>query len=75
MAGDGTEKKGKVDKLGCPVVGSKVTVTTKYGKDELGKDSLTYFSCNREGTCGIPDWDPCPLYVTARETKGKKKKK
>ncbi len=72
MAGDGAEKKGQVDRLGCPVMGDKVTVTARYDKNETGKDTLSYFSCDHEGKCGIPDWDPCPLYVTYREKKKKK---
>ena len=75
MAGGGSKTKTQVDKLGCPVVGGNVTVTAKYEKDKAGKDTLSYFACDHDGKCGIPDWDPCPLYVTYRESKPKKTKK
>lgn len=69
----GSAKKPAVDKLGCPIVKDTVTVTVKYDSDESGQDKLVYFGCNMEGKCGIPDWDPCPLYVTYRGKKRKKK--
>ena len=74
MAGFDSQKGRKVDTLGCPVVGDNVDVTSHYEKDASGKDTLVYFGCSMEGKCGIPDWDPCPLYVTYREKKRKKKK-
>ena len=74
MTDAGSGKKPKVDKLGCPVMNGKVMVTAKFKPNESGEDTLVYFGCNMEGKCGIPDWDPCPLYVTYREKKHKKKK-
>jgi hypothetical protein len=68
-------KKGHVDRLGCPVVGHDVMVTSRYKPGETGEDRLSYFSCPMEGMCGITMWDPCPLYVSCLEKKGSKEGK
>ncbi len=69
MASSKSAKKGRVDRLGCPVVGHEVTVTSKYKPGEAGKDTLSYFACTMDGMCGISMWDPCPLYVSCLEKK------
>lgn len=55
------------DTIGCPVLGGAVTVWANYRHDAPGLLSLVDFSCSAEGSCGIPDWDPCPLFVRCLE--------
>ena len=52
--------------VNCPVCGKNVLVSVSY-RSEDGKPALVGFECDLEGQCGIPSWDPCPLYVTSRE--------
>lgn len=75
MTAPKSAKKGHVDRLGCPVVGREVTVTSKYKPGETGEDRLSYFACPMEGMCGISLWDPCPLYVSCLEKKTPKEHK
>jgi hypothetical protein len=57
-----------VESIGCPVHGGDVTCKVKYVTKE-GVHTLVDFECNMEGMCGIPSWDPCPLYVAYLEGK------
>lgn len=59
---------GRVETIGCPVHGSDVTCKVSY-LIEGGVSTLVDFECNMEGMCGIPSWDPCPLYVAYLEGK------
>jgi hypothetical protein len=47
----------------CPVCGHDVDVTASYKIDEKGERALAGFTCILRGRCGIPAWDPCPMYV------------
>jgi hypothetical protein len=58
----------RVESLGCPVYGAEVTCKVTYHVAD-GKIDLTEFECNMEGMCGIPSWDPCPLYVSYLEAR------
>ncbi len=58
--------KRRVESLGCPVYGGEVTCKVTY-HIVGGKIDLSEFECSMEGMCGIPCWDPCPLYVTYLE--------
>jgi hypothetical protein len=60
-AGSGVEH--RVETVACPVCGDNVTVTAAYRQGEAGDIHLTDFECNHKGECGVPLWDPCPLYV------------
>lgn len=73
MADSKKAKEGHVDRLGCPIVGHDVMVTSKYKPGETGEDRLSYFACTLEGSCGISMWDPCPLFVCCLEKKAPKK--
>ena len=50
--------------VACPVFGDTVTITATYLPREGRDPLLSDFTCDALGTCGIPSWDPCPLYVT-----------
>ena len=52
----------RVESRGCPVYGAEVTCRVGY-VTHAGEHILSRFECNMEGMCGIPSWDPCPLYV------------
>lgn len=52
----------EVETLMCPVCGAEVSCKVSYAVAG-GRRSLVGFECEREGRCGIPSWDPCPLYV------------
>lgn len=52
----------RVESQGCPVYGAEVTCRVGY-VTHAGERTLSRFECNMEGMCGIPSWDPCPLYV------------
>jgi hypothetical protein len=56
----------RVESMSCPVCGREVTCRVSY-HDREGKRTLTYFECAMDGLCGIPRWDPCPLYVRCLE--------
>lgn len=51
-----------VESMGCPVSRRDVTCRVQYVV-AAGERSLVNFECTMEGRCGIPSWDPCPLYV------------
>lgn len=51
-----------VETTGCPVSRRDVTCRVQYVAAD-GRRSLVSFQCTMEGRCGIPSWDPCPLYV------------
>lgn len=51
------------DTLPCPVCGALAHVSVTYRRQGEGRGKLVHFECDREGTCGITDWDPCPLFV------------
>ena len=55
-----------VERLGCPVYGDQVTCTATYQTSPGGR-TLVDFACNMEGMCGIPSFDPCPMYVAYLE--------
>lgn len=75
MAESKSKKKGRVDRMPCPVVGRSVMCTSKYKPGESGEDTLSYFACTMEGQCGITMWDPCPVFVSYLEKKNTKIKK
>jgi hypothetical protein len=52
-----------LDEIGCPVCGEMVRVAATYRTTSNGKKALVDFECNREGKCGVSEWDPCPMYV------------
>ena len=52
----------EVESINCPVCGADVACKVSYSAAQ-GRRVLTSFECEREGRCGIPAWDPCPLYV------------
>jgi hypothetical protein len=52
----------KTESYVCPVCGREVTCQIRYHTGS-GKPTLTYFECAMEGLCGIPSWDPCPVYA------------
>jgi hypothetical protein len=47
----------------CPVYGNKVRITANYVPTDDFVPALVDFDCNVQGKCGIPSWDPCPLFV------------
>ncbi|MDH3215924.1 MAG: hypothetical protein OEN01_06470 [Candidatus Krumholzibacteria bacterium] len=57
----------RVDKVACPLCGDNVTVSATYRHSDVGHKCLVDFGCNMEMACGIPSWDPCPLYVAYLE--------
>jgi hypothetical protein len=57
----------RVETLGCPVYGDKVTLSATYRIEESGDNRLVDFGCTKEGECGISAWDPCPMYVAYLE--------
>jgi hypothetical protein len=42
--------------------------------EKTGKGRVADFACERQGTCGIPMFDPCPLYMDLVEKRGIHKK-
>ena len=72
MADDHSGYDHSVEKLGCPVCGATVTLSTTYRHTDSGGRSLVDFGCDMEGKCGISLWDPCPLYVAYLERKFEK---
>jgi hypothetical protein len=61
----------RVEAIKCPVYGDQVTCRASYQKVN-GADVLVDFECNMEGMCGIPSWDPCPLYVAFLDQSAKR---
>jgi hypothetical protein len=61
----------RVQAINCPVYGDRVTCRAFY-RNVDGADVLVEFECNMEGMCGIPSWDPCPLYVAFLERTSKR---
>lgn len=57
----------QMEKRLCPVCGREVTCRVIYTVS--GERRLVDFECSTEGECGIPSWDPCPLYVDYLEQK------
>jgi hypothetical protein len=53
----------------CPVCGHEVDITASYKPRSGGDTKLADFSCVLRGHCGIPEYDPCPLYVKYLEEK------
>jgi hypothetical protein len=51
----------------CPVSGSVVSVCATYQEADREEPALVDFECSGEGFCGIPSWDPCPLFVQCIE--------
>jgi hypothetical protein len=54
-------RESQVETKRCPVCGREVTCRVIYTAS--GERRLVHFECSIEGKCGIPSWDPCPLYV------------
>ena len=67
-----SHRKAKVSRYACPVEGCDVSVYVTYD-DKDGHATLTDFGCSRQGECGIPSYDPCPLYVDLVEKHGTKR--
>lgn len=64
--------KAKVSRYLCPVEGCDVTVYVTFDR-ESGEETVTGFACDRQDNCGIPSFDPCPLYVDLVEKHGIRK--
>lgn len=64
-----SDGKAKVSKYACPVEGCDVAVYVTYD-EKRGDATATDFRCDRQGKCGIPSFDPCPLYVDLIEKRG-----
>lgn len=62
-------KRTKVSRYTCPVEGCDVSVYVTYD-NENGGGTVTDFGCDRQDKCGIPSYDPCPLYVDLIEKRG-----
>jgi hypothetical protein len=57
-------------RMACPQYGHTVTVRAVWHESVGRRPTLSDFACNCTGMCGIPAWDPCPLYVRLRESGG-----
>jgi len=53
----------RIDTVDCPVFGGLVTIRATYSYVDPRAPFLTDFACSGDVRCGIPDWDPCPLYI------------
>jgi hypothetical protein len=59
-----------VRRIYCPVYGRDVTLVARWddsAHDNPQHEDLLDFACRSNGMCGMPSWDPCPLYVKLRE--------
>ena len=63
-----------VRRIYCPVYGRDVTLVARWdenvqddAQDAPHNEGLMDFACRSNGMCGMPSWDPCPLYVKLRE--------
>jgi len=65
--GDEPKNISRSESIHCPVCGHEVAVTASFTPKEGENAKLADFSCVLRGHCGIPEWDPCPLYVKYQE--------
>ena len=68
-----SRNKAKVSRYFCPVEGCDVMVRVTYD-EKTGRGKVADFACEQQGKCGIPMFDPCPLYMDLVEKRGIHKK-
>jgi hypothetical protein len=60
----------RTEAVDCSVFGGEVEINATYMPTTAGERSLVDFTCSLEGKCGVPSWDPCPLFVRYLEQTG-----
>jgi hypothetical protein len=68
-----TRQRVAASRFSCPVEACDVMVYVTY-HSEAGREEISGFTCDRQGRCAIPFYDPCPLYVDLVEGRGVHKK-
>jgi hypothetical protein len=67
-----SRNKAIVSRYSCPIEGCDVMVRVTYDA-RTGKGKVSDLACDRQGRCGIPLFEPCPLYVDLVENRGVRK--